>query len=116
MGAAATLARIIAVCAALWVGCVAAQQLPAPGSVDMKASGWLRLGRVAFALPPGEWQVLPLQDIEIRKTDYSCKCERTQSTGDHYPVQHAFAVQVDPDTRQLGAAMYFRASQSTIPT
>ncbi|GAB2581270.1 hypothetical protein GCM10027034_10560 [Ramlibacter solisilvae] len=94
---------------------MAAQQLPPAGSAAMKASGLLQLGRVAFALPPGEWQVLPMQDIEIRKTDYSCRCERTQSSGDHYPVQQAFAVQVDPATRQLKAAMYFRASQSTIP-
>ncbi|HXE49707.1 MAG TPA: hypothetical protein VN663_15110 [Ramlibacter sp.] len=115
MVAAASLARLVSLCAALWVGSVAAQQLPAAGSAAMKASGLLQLGRVAFALPPGEWQVLPMQDIEIRKTDYSCRCERTQGLGDHNPVQHAFAVQVDPVTRQLRTAMYFRASQSTIP-
>jgi len=116
MVAAAPLARLVGLCIALWVGSVAAQQLPTAGGAGLKASGLLQLGRVAFALPPGEWQVLPMQDIEIRKTDYSCKCERTQSTGDHYPVQHAFAVQVDSVTRRLKAAMYFRASQSTIPT
>jgi hypothetical protein len=112
---AASSARLVALWAALTVGSVAAQQLPAAGSVDMKASGVLQVGRVAFALPAGEWQVLALPDTEIRKTDYSCRCERTQTLGDHSPVKHAFAVQTDPVTRQLKAAMYFRASQATIP-
>lgn len=115
MVTAASLGRVVALCTALGVGSAGAQQLPAAGSAGMKVSGLLQLGRVAFALPPGEWQVLPMEDIAIRKTDYSCRCERTQSLGDHNPVQQAFAVQVDPVTRQLKAAMYFRASQSTIP-
>jgi hypothetical protein len=115
MVAAASLTRLVALCAGLWAGAVAAQQLPPAVSAGMKASGVMQLGRVAFALPPGEWQVLPMQDIAIAKTDYSCRCERTQSLGDHSPVQHAFALQVDPATRQLRAAMYFRASQTTIP-
>ena len=68
MVAAASLARLVVLCAALWAGCVAAQQLPAAASPGMKASGLLQLGRVAFALPPGEWQVLPMPDMEIRKT------------------------------------------------
>jgi hypothetical protein len=105
MVATASLARLVAFCAAFWVASVAAQQLPTAVGAGIKASGVLQLGRVAFALPPGEWQVLPMQDIEIAKTDYSCRCERTQSLGDHSPVKHAFAVQVDPVTRRLGAAI-----------
>ncbi len=113
MTTATSLVRLLGLCVVLWNGCVAAQQTP-PSSATT-AFGVLHVGRVAFALPPGDWQVLPLPDTEITKNDYSCRCERTQSLGDHSPVKHAFAVQVDPATRQLKVAMYFRASQSTIP-
>lgn len=105
-----SLVRVL--CIALWCTMVAAQQ-PAPAG-GAKVSGSLQLGRVAFALPPGEWQVLPLEDFTIGKDDYSCRCEISGAFV-KWPVQQAFAIQLDPAGTQLKAAIYFRASQSTIP-
>jgi hypothetical protein len=107
-----SLVRLLGI--ALFCGSVAAQQAAPPASGGAKVSGSLQLGRVAFALPPGEWQVVPLEDMWITKADYSCRCEISGAFV-HWPLQQAFAIQLDPTGKQLKAAIYFRASQSTIP-
>jgi hypothetical protein len=112
MNALIALGRIL--CVALWCGSVVAQQPAPPAGNATKASGSLQLGRVVFALPPGEWLVVPLEDLAIVKADYSCRCEMTQGLR-RWPVQQAFAIQLDPVKAHLKAAIYFRASQATIP-
>jgi hypothetical protein len=113
MNALNSLARML--CIALFCGSVAAQEPARPASGGAKVSGSLQLGRVAFALPPGDWQVVPLEDMAITKADYSCRCEISGAFV-HWPLQQAFAIQLDPTGKQLKAAIYFKASQKSIPT
>lgn len=107
------LARLLFI--ALWCGSVAAQQLAPPANGGATVSGSLQLGRVAFALPPGQWQVVSLEELAILKTDYSCRCEQSWAGIHRWPVQQAFAIQLDPVNKQLKAAVYLRASQATVP-
>ncbi|MEO5671946.1 MAG: hypothetical protein ABIR26_14745, partial [Ramlibacter sp.] len=113
MNVLASLARFLFI--ALWCTTVAAQQTEPPTGSRTKVSGSMQLGHVAFALPPGEWQVVPLEELAVLKTDYSCRCEQTWAGIHRWPVQQAFAIQLDPVKNQLKSAIYFRASQATVP-
>ena len=88
--------------------CCALQPVAAQGIPDSAAptvSSPLKLGRFVFALPPGEWQLIPVEGTAAT----------TAGEGARRPVARILAVQIDPVARRLKAGAFFMATQVTSP-
>lgn len=77
----------------------------APTIPASSVSGPLKLGRFVFALPPGQWQLIPVEGFTTTTT----------GEGARRPVARMLAVQVDPASRRLKSAAFFMATQVTAP-
>ncbi len=75
----------------------------APGVTGAAVTGTLALGRSVFALPPGDWQLIPVEDA---LTTVAGEAVRR-------PVARAILVQVDAPAHRLRAASYFMATGVT---